>query len=210
MGSLSMVWRCCRPVAIAAVVPVDATRDVQELLDSITSERCFDPQIWRDFVAVAELIPDGEVLPVRADYRPEDWSIGVNPLHAESPCWYTLADLIASKLLTGRTPRIRRAIRFVPEGVQAGLSTVRLRDSIEVDPARQDFFRVVVEARQRLKAVTVGHPKPCPCAECADAGFLKVLANAGSYGIYAEVIQTRTSSQGDRPCWQRPQLRHQR
>ncbi len=90
--------------------------DATALLSSITLQICFDPKRWPDFVVIAQIVPDGDVVPVRADYRAEDWSIGVNPLHSEQPLWYTLPDLIASVLLTGRVPTIVRALRFVPVG----------------------------------------------------------------------------------------------
>jgi len=128
-------------------------------------------------------VPDGDVVPVRADYRQEDWSIGVNPLHSEQPLWYTLPDLIASVLLTGRVPTIVRALRFVPVGRQPDLQPVRLRGDVDVDPAHEDFFQVVVEARQHAKQ-----------ADDDLAGFLKVLANSGSYGIYAEMIRHELAS----------------
>ena len=36
------------------------------------------------------------------------FGIGVNPLTSTEPLWYTLADLVASRLLTGRAPRLLR------------------------------------------------------------------------------------------------------
>jgi hypothetical protein len=86
------------------------------VLGSIAVDDCFDPGQWRDFVVIAEIVPDGDVVPVRADYAPENGNIDINPLHADRPLWYALPDLIASKLLTGQTPTIRRALRFVPAG----------------------------------------------------------------------------------------------
>ncbi len=158
---------------------IDATADVTALLSSITLQNCFDPKRWRDYVVIAQIVPDGDVVPVRADYRQEDWSIGVNPLHSEEPLWYTLPDLIASVLLTGRVTTIVRALRFVPVGRQPDLQPVRLRGDVDVDPAHEDFFRMVVEARQHAKQA----------GDTDLAGFLNVLANSGSYGIYAEMIR---------------------
>jgi len=163
---------------------IDATDQVTALLASITLQNCFDPKRWRDFVVIAQIVPDGDVVPVRADYRQDDWSIGVNPLHSEQPLWYTLPDLIASVLLTGRVPTIVRALRFVPVGCQPDLQPVRLRGDVDVDPAHEDFFRVVVEARQHAKQA----------ADDDLAGSLKVLANSGSYGIYAEMIRHELAS----------------
>jgi len=61
---------------------------------------------------------------------------------------------------------------------------VRLRGDVDVDPAHEDFFRVVVEARQHAKRE----------GDAELAGFLKVLANSGSYGIYAEMIRHELAS----------------
>lgn len=187
VDTLMGIWEL---VTAQRIDPVDATSDVQDLLDTITSEDCFDQARWKDFIVIAELIPNGDVLPVRADYRPEQWSIGVNHLHSEQPLWYTLPDLIASKLLSGRTPQIRRAIRFTPNGQQEGMRTVALRGGISVDPNSEDFFQRVVELRQEIRDNVPTHDHTtCACEECGLDRFLKVLANSGSYGIYAEMIR---------------------
>lgn len=188
---------------------VEVTDEINELLATITLQDCLAPQRWRDWVVIADIIPDGDVLPVRADYRDDDaanagaesrgkrtdpgtqnWSIGVNPAHAEQALAYSLPDLIAAKLLTGRAPTVRHAVRFVPVGRQTGLVPVRLRGEVEVDPNTQDFFRKVVEARQQARNRVPDHAhESCLCEDCGLARFLKVLANSGSYGIYAEMIR---------------------
>lgn len=166
-------------VTAESINTVEVTDEVNRLLGLITIEDCFAPALWPELVVIAQVVPDGDVLPVRAGYREEDWSIGVNPLHSQQPLWYTLPDLIAATLLTGRAPTITRALRFVPVGRQPDLQPVRLRGDVLVDPASEDFFRAVVEARQRAKQA----------GDQDLAGFLKDLANAGSYGIYAEMIR---------------------
>jgi hypothetical protein len=178
-------------VTATRIDTVDVTDEISELLATITAEDCFDPELWPDFVVIAEIVPDGDIVPVRADYAPENWSIGVNPLSGDQPLWYTLPDLIASRLLTGRAPTIRRAFRFVPAGgQQPGLRPVALQGLISIDPRRQDFFQRVVEARQETRRSVPGHAHDsCLCQTCRLARFLKVLANSGSYGIYAEMIR---------------------
>jgi hypothetical protein len=172
---------------------VDATDDVNRLLSTITLEDCYHREVWRDFVVIAELAPSGDVLPARAGYRSEDWSIGVNPLDTNGQTlWDTLPDLIDSKLLSGKTPQVQRAFRFVPSAEQqSGLTPVALRGDIDVDPRTQDFFRTVVEARQHLKVEASSDTNDTKNGGEADrlAAFLKVLANAGSYGIYAEMTR---------------------
>lgn len=187
VDTLMHVW----PLVTAnRVDTVDVTDDIQRQLDQVTIDDCFDRSLWPGLVVIAQLTPEGEVVPVRAGYHDQGWSIGVNPLHATQPLWYTLPELIASKLVTGRTPTIQRALRFIPAGgPQVDLRPVTMPGTgLTIDPGRDDFFRRVVEARQELRRATPGHDHDrCSCPDCRSARFLKVLANAGSYGIYAEM-----------------------
>jgi hypothetical protein len=59
--------------------------------------------------------------------------------------WFSLPDVVASKLLTGRTPKIVDAFRVKPQGILPGLETIKLRGVVDIDPRRQDFFKVVIE-----------------------------------------------------------------
>ena len=63
------------------------------------------------------------------------------------------------------------------------MESTKLRGEVDVDPETQDFFRVVIEERKRL-------PKRTDISEIEKERLdkaLKVLANATSYGIYAEM-----------------------
>jgi hypothetical protein len=42
-------------------------------------------------------------------------TIGLNHLSSDRGLWFTLADCVASKLLTGKAPKVERAIRFRPQ-----------------------------------------------------------------------------------------------
>ena len=83
-------------------------------------------------------------------------------------------------------PKIIRAIRFVPVGSQAEMKPVEL-GSGSIDPYRDDFFRKVIEERKKRDEADPLHY------------FLKILANAGCYGIYAEVNRQRTGRTTLRP-----------
>ena len=182
--ALMEVWKL---LTARTIRPVDATDDVQQLLGEIDAEACFDPSTWTQFVGVAQIVPDGDVLPARARYGAgPSWQIGVNPLTSQQPMWFTIPDLIASKLLTGRTPKILRAIRFAGDGQIADLRPVDLLGATRVDPTERDFFRTVIE--QRTLAKDGGD-------ENTSKG-LKTLANATSYGIYAQM--TRRELGGNR------------
>jgi len=187
VNTLMGLWRF---IVAAHIDVVDATEEARALLDTITLDNCFHPETWRDFTFFAAIAPDGDIVPVRAGYSgaPGEYNIGVNPLYpdaAKTPMWYAGPDLVAAKLLTGKIPKVVRAFRLVPVGTQAGLKPVALRGDVAIDPAGNnfDFFRSVIEARKGLKNRNDLNDDE---RERLDR-FLKVLANSGSYGIYAEM-----------------------
>ena len=119
----------------------DDTHAVREFLETITLEQCFRPETWPSLVGMVQLDADGDILPVRADYSDAPgWNIGINPLTSNEPLWFTLPDAVAATLLTGRPPRIRKAIRFHPaRGKLPGLTPVKLRGTVPVDPGKRTF-----------------------------------------------------------------------
>ena len=158
----------------------DCTAEVQVLLDRLTVNQCLDQGLWPQLVGIARVIPDGDILPVRARYGAgPSYQIGVNPLHSDQPFWYTLADLAASKILTGRTPRIERAYRLVPSDPAPGLEPVKLLREVQIRPDRDDFFKAIIERRKAAEAE----------GDIRLAKSLKVLANSTSYGIYAQMTR---------------------
>lgn len=182
--SLMGIWK---HLTAQKIETVDKTSEVRELLDNLTVEDCLDPKLWPQLVGIARVIPDGDVLPVRARYGPgPSYQIGVNPLHSNESFWYTIADLAASKILTGRTPRIERAHVLVPSDKPTGLSSIELLREVPIDPTKVDFFKSIIERRKAAQAA----------GEERLANSLKVLANSTSYGIYAQM--TRHELGGDR------------
>ncbi len=164
----------------------DATDEVRVLLSQFTPEDGFDPENWKRWVGLVRILPEDDVLSVRAPYAEgASRQIGVNPLTSREPVWVTIPEAIASKLLTGKPPTVLRAIRFVPQGVNPDLRPVALRGAISVDPRTQDFFTMAVEERQRIKRQR-GHDEP---ERTRLERFLKVLVNATSYGISAEMLR---------------------
>lgn len=161
----------------------EATREVTALLSSVDVNRLLDPNVWPQLTFFALVAPQGDILPVRTTYGSDrvsnETNIGLNPLTSENPIWFAGPDILASALLTGKPPKILRAIRFEPVGVQKGLKSLKLGES-SISPARDDFFRKVIEERKRKK-------KSDPLYY-----FLKILASAGCYGIYAEVNRHQT------------------
>jgi hypothetical protein len=166
---------------------VESTEDIRAFLTAVTLDHGFLPETWERLPALVLVEPDHDIFPIRGKYgATASWQIGLNELEAGEPRWWTLADCIASTLLSGKPPRIQKALRFTPEGRQAGLKSVSLRGTVEVDPARGDFFRAVIEERKSL-------PDVLETGERDRLGqFLKVLANSTSYGVFAEMNRQET------------------
>jgi hypothetical protein len=153
---------------------VDCTKAARKVLNRTTSKNLLEPQTWSDLAFFAYVKPGGDILPVRALYNETgDTNIGVNPLTCDEPIWYAGPDLAASKLKTTQTPRIIRALRLVPEGLQQGMKSTSIATRT-IDPGKDDFFRAVIEERKRLPK---SHPHYL---------LLKIIANA-LYGIFAEL-----------------------
>jgi len=155
---------------------VDATEEVRRILKSVTLERLFQPSFWKKLNFYASVIPEGEVVPVRAIYGGNSGTcnIGLNELHWKQKLWLAGPDLV-SAVLNGHIPKVLKAFRIVPRGKQRGLKTIKLRGAILVDPRKEDFFTRVVEYRHKNKKnEQLGH-------------FLKILANSTSYGTYLEL-----------------------
>jgi hypothetical protein len=168
-----------------SIEAIEDARGVQALLDRTSVDRCFDRALWHTLSFFAEVEADEDVLPVRAQYDPADqqFTIGVNPLTHRTPAWYAGPDLVASVLLTGKVPRVRRAYRLVPHGKQAALRSLLLGGSVPIDPVSGDLFKSIIEERARLK-----RDKRVSDGERATLRqALKILANSGAYGVFAEI-----------------------
>jgi hypothetical protein len=175
-----------------------ATGRARALLDSITREELHEPRTWRELAGVfCRVKPAGELLPTRAPYATDPsstagatWSIGLNPLSLERELWFTLADLVAAKLLGGKAPMILDAFKVVAGPPADQFQPVALRGQVRVDPLSDDLFRVAVEQRKRrLPGTTDQEWKRLDL-------FLKTVANATAYGVYAEFRQLEPSGGG--------------
>jgi hypothetical protein len=163
----------------------DATVEIRKFVDSVTPEALFQKEAWKNVPGLALIAPDFDLLPVRADYKGGgDYQIGLNHLQAE-PMVYSVADILASKLLTGRSPKIIQAFRLRAVGLQSTLQPITLRGEVTIDPSREDFFKAVIEARKAVK-----DRRPLRPYDKALQRFLKILANSASYGIFGEFNET--------------------
>lgn len=173
----------------------DATAETKSLLDTLELADLQTQSIWGQLTTIVRVLPQGDIFPVRAAYSGEaQTTIGANYLTADRPMWFTLADCIAAKLLTGKTRQILEAISFAPGPMQSGLCPINIggNPDYRVDPAKTDFFKRVIELRQSIKRrrdKATGQERDILDTE---QNALKIAANATSYGVYVEVnVDTR-------------------
>jgi hypothetical protein len=134
----------------------DATTEVTAFLDRVELSDLLRPETWRNLSVLVQVVPEEDVFPVRAMYADAaQATIGLNYLTSDHPLWLTLADCVASRILTGRTPKIRRAIAFNPGPPQPALRSINIAGdpAYRVDPAKDDFYKRLIELRQRFKGV---------------------------------------------------------
>jgi hypothetical protein len=198
VNSLMSLWRFV--IAREIQVVEHCNQQVDSFLRGLTPDALFEPKTWRHMAGFVKVIPSGDILPIRSKYSAasNDWQVSINHVYAkqEDALWYSIPDVVASVLLTGRVPEIVDAFLIEPRGKLSGLRSTKLRGTVEVDPAHEDFFRVVVEERLRLSSRR-GHSK-VESKRLEKA--LKVLANATSYGIYAQMDRQEDDEKLDLTC----------
>ena len=178
-------------------------QEIERFLRGLTPEKLFLPQTWKKLPAFVKVIPDGDLLPSRGKYSAasNDWQVAVNYLYAadqkpSAGLWFALPDVAAAVLLTKKIPKIVDAFKLVPMGKLPGLKPIRLSGEVLVNPRTQDLFRTVIEQR---KAKTRNPGTNREDADRLDKA-LKVLANASSYGIYAEMNRQETEKRVKVQC----------
>ena len=140
-------------------------------------------EIWKkpEMHTILKIRPEEDILPIRMEYSETaenpTKNIGINYLSSDKELWYTVQDVISSKILSGKTPEIIDAITFIPEGIQENLKDVKISNIII--SAKDDFIRKVIEKRMKVKKSDREDKDQIQL-------ILKIIANATSYGIYIE------------------------
>lgn len=175
VNSLMGLWRY---VTADSIEPVDTTAETRAFLQGVTLGELQQPDTWSKLNTLVRLHPDADVLPVRAKYDERTYTIGLNQLTAHDSLWFTLADCIVSKLLTGKRPAIDKAISYRPGPQQQGLQPIEImgRPDYRIDPNSDDFFRRLIDMRDEAKANGDEIQQT-----------LKIIANSTSYGIFMEI-----------------------
>ena len=176
------------------ITTVHSKEKTQEFLDKVSLEDASKRGFWQNLVTICKIRPDNYILPVRSSFgKGKTQNIGVNHLKSDdgTSLWYALPDVIASKILTGKTPVIEDAITFVPKGIQEFPDdSVELVKGVTVNPARDDFVKSLIQKRLQVQRnnddVDDGNEQ---------STILKIIANAASYGIHIQVNSENRQSE---------------
>jgi hypothetical protein len=178
---------------------VEATEGIRRLVDKADSESLRNPTLWHEMTAIVQIQPGDDILPVRAPYGDKRvYNIGINHLTSPEPLWYALSDVLASKLLTGKSAKILRAIKFVPKGKQSGLVPIQIVGGSTVNP-NEDLFLKLRQLRRKIKQERDRQPTGSPEHQRLDTlqNELKIIANAASYGIFIEINTEDSKCEAD-------------
>jgi hypothetical protein len=181
------------------VVP-HCKRKVARFLRKMTLEALLKRKPWKQMTGFVKIVPDGDILPIRSRFSAaaKDWQVGANYVYAktEEAMWFSIPDVVASVLLTGRIPEILDAFMIEAHGALPALTPIKLRGVVDVDPERDDFFRVIVEERLRLSE---RHELSDVERNRLEKAF-KILASATSYGIWAQMDRVEDEDRIDVTC----------
>jgi hypothetical protein len=185
--TLMGLWNFVRARGVLFREDTERVRALIETPREELAEQLRQKPIWSELTALVQVAPNRDLFPVRAKYPDtKTANIGLNELSSDDPIWFTLADVLAAKVLTGRTPTILQAVRFDPKGKQAGLKPVVVAGET-IDPTTQDFYRQLIIHRNKLKAEAKSATGATKAALESDQQAIKILANATSYGIFVEL-----------------------
>ncbi len=150
---------------------------------------------WKKLQGIVQIRPNDDVHPVRAKYDEKIvWNIGVNRLTSKAPLWYSIADVVASKLYTGRTPEITQGMKFVPKNVEKNLEQTEIHGA-KIDPYKEDLFKRLIEHRQKIKDKrdTFGEDTPEYDNYERNQNVIKIITNSISYGIFVQIYVEESS-----------------
>lgn len=204
--TVNVLMRLWQFVIAGAVDWRDATAETQAFIETVSLDDLRKPDTWLELTTLVKILPQGDLLPVRAEYEKQNrqYSIGLNQLCSDTPMWYTLADCIASKILTGRVPNVIEAVRFAARStnIKCDLLSVDImgNPAYHVDPNSQDFFKRLIELRREVNAQIESSSDDEDRLK-AEQLAIKICANATSYGIYVELNVTEHDRLVETTCY---------
>ncbi|MDP2926261.1 MAG: hypothetical protein Q8N99_07830 [Nanoarchaeota archaeon] len=197
--SLTILMNLWELICAKEIIRADVTEEIRDLLKNIRPEDLNNKEIWKRFNVLVELIPEEDVLPLRAVYKDKSsiYNVGINYFTHKDKFYYALPDVIATVLYTGKVPKITKATRFIPRGKQDTLKKARIL-GIDIDPSKDNFIKVLVDQRQIFKDKCSLLKLERGCQEYKQYDgiqrALKILVNSITYGIFIEMLPQEEKS----------------
>jgi hypothetical protein len=168
----------------------DTTKDTKEFFDRFQISDLQKADTWKSLTTLVQVKPHSDIFPVRAKYGGDaQYTIGLNHLTSDEGLWFTLADCISSQILTGKTPKIIKAISFTSRVPQEDLKSICVAGNQDyiVNPYEDDLFKTTIDLRSAVKnKIKTATPFEKDILDNQQQA-LKILANATSYGIFVEL-----------------------
>lgn len=168
---------------------VEATEDIKKFVDSVKLEDFQNPEIWKKLIGIVKIKPDNDFLPTRTGYDKNsgDKTVAIQKVSSDLVFPFHLMDIITSKIITGKTPKIIEGFYYYPKEPQETLRPTKIM-GFEIDPLKENLYKFLVEKRAELKAIAKPLEEGGPEKEnlLAKAQALKIISNGTSYGIYIE------------------------
>lgn len=177
---------------------INCPKEAQMIIDDITVKKLQNPHLWKRLRVLVKIAPDDDILPTR-------WKKGDKTAYGVCFCkspdnWYTLCDVIASKLLTGKTCKILQAVELVAHGkIETDAVNLFGDENFKIDLNKEDLFTRLIDMRSEVKVSM----KDCEKRGSDDKYYyssleqaLKVLASATSYGILVETKMHKDNYKG--------------
>ena len=113
-------------------------------------EDLIDKKVWSSMQGIALVDLNEDYFFIRSRFGNKiTHNIGMAYLSGKQ-LWYAYPDIIASKIKTGRAPKIIKAYKFVPVGLQPTLKSIKLF-GLSVDPRTTNFIKLLIEHRLESK-----------------------------------------------------------
>jgi len=182
-------------------INIDRSDEARERIQALLSlpinallEYLHDKNNWRQLTTLVKIKPDGDRLPLRTNYGDgNSTNIALPYVTSEIPLWYTLADVIASKLLIGNTPEVVEAIILNPGETQYEVKPIKIMGEDAIDLTTEDFFIRVGDLRNKYKALKKKDKSRATYYDSIQTA-LKLMQNSTSYGSLVEINQSDETS----------------
>ena len=175
---------------------------VQDFLDKLQFDDLREKKTWSLLPVLCKVETSGDILPCKIRQRLEtgiETSVYGTQILDGTTSWYSLCDVVASYIRTGKKPKIVDAYRLIPHGkIQTNIVQLFGDDSYTVDVSQDDFFAKVIDLRDGVKAEIKQLKKqlkdtPNDVEVLQRKKYLdnlqlalKLMANSTSYGILVE------------------------